>query len=198
MLDHHQFLVKEHVGLFKLTNAYDILDPQDGHKIGLAQEVTPGWVHLLGMLVNRQMLPTRVDLIANPDEHGQGTVIASIKRGFTLLRAKVQVLAGDGSQIGYFKSKILSFGGGFYLYDPRDQQIAEVKGDWKGWNFRLIGTGGVEMGTITKQWAGIGKEFFTSADTYIISINEKLAASREAKTLLLAAGIAIDTIYKEH
>ena len=54
------------------------------------------------------------------------------------------------------------------------------------------------MGTITKQWAGIGKEFFTSADTYIISINEKLAASSEAKTLLLAAGIALDTIYKEN
>ena len=48
---------------------------------------------------------------------------------------------------------------------------------------------------VTKKWAGVGKELFTSADNYIISINGE--PDESINTLLLAAGLAIDTIYKE-
>jgi uncharacterized protein YxjI len=123
--------------------------------------------------------------------------VVSIHRGVTLLRAKVTVTDASGSQLGYFKSKILSLGGGFYVYNMADQQIAEVKGDWKGWNFKFIGADGREVGTVTKKWAGIGKELFTSADNYIISFSDGIANSPEACALLLAAGIAIDTVFKE-
>ena len=37
---------------------------------------------------------------------------------------------------------------------------------------RTYDADGNEMGTITKKWAGIGKELFTSADNYIISLDE--------------------------
>ena len=197
MLSRNQFFIKEHVGLFKMVNAYDIVDPENGQKIGLAQEKVSGWVHLLGLIINRQLLPTMVEIIDGADERGNGKVVISIKRGFTLFRSKVQVFAEGGTEIGYFKSKFLSFGGGFWLYDTKDSRIAEVKGDWKGWNFKLLDVSGAELGTITKKWAGIGKEMFTSADNYMISINEKNGADKGVKALLLAAGIAIDTIYKE-
>ncbi len=45
------------------------------------------------------------------------------------------------------------------------------------------------------KWAGLGKELFTSADNYIISLNEE--HSPENAALLLAAGLAVDTVYKE-
>jgi uncharacterized protein YxjI len=198
MLTRNNFFIKEHVGLFKLSNAYDIIDPETNRKIGLAQEVVPGWVHLLGFVINRRILPTRVDIIENPDDHGHGKVVVSIKRGVTLLRSKVRVLANGDTDIGYFKSKLFAIGGGFWLFDANEQKIAEVKGDWKGWNFKLLDTTGAELGTITKKWAGIGKEMFTSADNYMIAINEQSSAKPGVKALLLAAGIAIDTIYKEN
>jgi uncharacterized protein YxjI len=73
--------------------------------------------------------------------------------------------------------------------------VAEVKGDWKGWNFKFLDTSGHELGSVTKKWAGIGKELFTSADNYMIALGE--ASQAGSAPLLLAAGIAIDVVYKE-
>lgn len=197
MLDLNQYIVKEHVGLFKLSDAYDIIDPESGKKVGIAQEKVSGWMHVLRLLINKQMLPTTVNLIADPDEKGNGKVVLAIARGFTFLRSKVRILVGGTTEIGYFKSKLFSFGGGFHIYDTQDKRIGEVKGDWKGWNFKMLDDGGKELGLVTKKWAGLGKELFTSADTYVISINKDNANAQGARSLLLAAGLAIDTVFKE-
>ena len=79
----------------------------------------------------------------------------------------------------------------------QDREIGSVKGDWKGWNFQLLGAGGEELGRVTKKWAGLGKELFTNADTYVISIAPAASGRREIAQLLLAAGLAIDTVFKE-
>ena len=44
-------------------------------------------------------------------------------------------------------------------------------------------------------WAGVGKEMFTSADNYMIALNDE--PSPAEAILLLAAGLAVDIIYKE-
>ena len=197
MLHLHQFFIKEHIGVFKLSNAYDIIDPLTGDKVGLAQEKPTGFILALRLLVDKRMLPTKVEIIENPDEHGHGKTIVTIQRGFTLLRSKVKVLLNGEKEIGYLKSKLLSLGGGFRIFDTSDHQVAEVKGDWKGWNFKLLDMSGREIGTITKKWAGLGKEMFSTADNYMIAIADSDKRNLEAKALLLAAGMAIDTIYKE-
>jgi uncharacterized protein YxjI len=143
--------------------------------------------------VNKQQLPTRVNIYEN---EGAPPVV-SIYRGFTLLRSKVRVTAGDGSSLGYFKSKFFSLGGGFNVFDNSDQQVAEVKGNWKGWDFKFLTTQGREIGQVTKKWAGFAKELFTSADNYLITIAEDAGTSQAAAALLLAAGLAIDVVYKE-
>lgn len=197
MLDLDQYIVKEHVGLFKLSDTYDIIDPATGRKVGLAQEKVPGWMHVLRLLINKQMLPTRVRFIADPDEQGNGKEVLAISRGFSLLRPKIRILANGETEIGYFKAKLFSFGGGFFIHDTQGKRIGEVKGDWKGWNFTIRDDAGKELGLITKKWAGLGKELFTSADTYVISINKDNAAGAGVRSLLLAAGLAIDTVFKE-
>jgi hypothetical protein len=109
-------------------------------------------------------------------------------------------LVGEKNQReGILRADVLheSLGGGFHVLDGMEQPVAEIKGDWKGWNFRFLTPDGVEIGTVTKKWAGIGKEFFTSADNYMISLNEDRAFRPESAPLLLAAGLAIDTVYKE-
>jgi len=50
---------------------------------------------------------------------------------------------------------------------------------------------------VTKKWAGIGKELFTTADNYVISLNETAGRNQESVAMLLAAGLAVDTVYKE-
>lgn len=50
---------------------------------------------------------------------------------------------------------------------------------------------------MAKKWAGIAKEFFTSADNYAIVLSDSTSSNPALAALLLAAGIAIDTVYKE-
>jgi hypothetical protein len=83
------------------------------------------------------------------------------------------------------------------VYDTLNNPVAEVKGDWKGWNFRFLDAGGNELGVVTKKWAGFGKELFTSADNYVISLSDHAPKERNVAALLLAAGLAIDIVYKE-
>ncbi len=192
MLSLSTLLVKEQVSFLRLSDTYDILDPATGQKVGQALETNNMLFKLLRLLVSKQLLPSS---IAINDPHG--ITLFYIKKGPQILRAKVQVLNSQGVVVGYLKSKLFSLGGGFFVYDTNDKQIAEVKGDWKGWNFKFIDALGKEIGTVTKKWAGLGKELFTSADNYMISLTG--SESNPAKTmLLLAAGLAIDLVYKEN
>lgn len=193
MLNRTTYLIKEQVAFLKLTDRYDIYAPESGQPIGFARERVGWFMHLLRLLVNKQMLPTHVDVV----EREGAPALLAIRRGFTLFRSKVHVLDRDAREIGYFKSKILSLGGGFYVFDTQDRQVAEIKGDWKGWNFKMLAADGKELGTVTKQWAGIGRELFTSADNYIIALTDGTPANPGLAALLLAAGLAIDIVFKE-
>jgi uncharacterized protein YxjI len=187
------FFVRERAAILKLVDTYDILDPATGQVIGIAKEEPPTWAKWLRLVVNKQQLPTAVNIYEREDQ----PPALSIQRGFTFFRAKIRVSAGTES-LGYLKSKVFSLGGGFNVFDNQDQQVAEVKGDWKGWNFRFLSKSGREIGTVTKKWAGLGRELFTSADNYVIAITDlNSAGSPAASALLLAAGLAIDIVLKE-
>jgi uncharacterized protein YxjI len=193
MFERKAWLVKERVGFLKLVDTYDIYDPATGAQIGVATEKVSILVHILRFLINKRMLPTSVEVRERED----GRVILGMSRGVSLLQAQVTVTNDSGRPIGRLKSKLFSIGGGFHVLDGAERPIAEIKGDWKGWNFRFLTPDGTEIGKVTKKWAGIGKELFTSADNYMISLNEGRAFRPESAPLLLAAGLAIDTVYKE-
>ena len=192
MLDRKTYVVKERPGVLKLTDTYDILDPDTGQSIGIAREEPPGIVKYLRLLGDNQFLPTVVNVYEREGE----PPFLSIRRGVALFRPKVRVTA-RGSDIGYFKAKLISIGPSFRIFDMQDNEIGTVKGDWKGWNFQLLSPTGQELGRVTKKWAGLARELFTTADTYVIAIADAAAGRREVAQLLLAAGLAIDTVFKE-
>jgi uncharacterized protein YxjI len=97
--------------------------------------------------------------------------------------------------IGTFKSRLLTLGGKFGVYDAGGNEVAMVKGNWVGWDFRFLTASGAELGVVSRKWGGVAKELFTSADSYVVAVHEPDSA---AAILLLAAGLAIDTVYKEN
>lgn len=195
MLNRKMYFIRERVGFLKLSDTYDILDPATQQQIGIAKEKPGTLVHLLRFLINKGLLPTKVFVYEGDNPNEESKLLFSIQRGFTFLRSKIIVVDKGGGVIGWFKSKLFSLGGAFFVFDTAGNEVARVKGDWKGWNFRFLDKDGNEIGTVTKKWAGIGKELFTSADNYIITLNQEPAPAQAI--LLLAAGLAVDTIYKE-
>ncbi len=193
LLDVRTFLVKEQVGMLKLTDKYDIFDAATNEPLGQAVEEPGTLATILRLFLSKKLMPTTVVV----RETGSEDAVFTIHRGVALFSTKVTVKDAHGTMLGYFKSKVFSMGGGFYLFNPENQQIGEVKGDWKGWNFKLLSSSGTELGTVAKKWAGLAKEFFTSADNYVISLADDVGENSGLATLLLAAGLAIDTVFKE-
>ena len=186
------YVIKEHVGVFKMTGTYDIFNGETGEQLAIAQE-KKGFLNILGGLIfNKRMLPTRIDVHEGQDVNGP--VAFSLTRGFSFLRPTVQIVGGNGSTIGSLKTRLLTIGGKFGVYDASGSEVAHVKWNWMSWNFKLVASNGTELGVVSRKWGGIGRELFTSADNYVVALHEP---NPGAAVLLLAAGLAVDTVYKE-
>jgi uncharacterized protein YxjI len=191
-LNRNVFLIKEHVALFKASSNYDVYDPQTGAVIMCCRE--PG----LGMITKalrftdyKRMTPFDVR-ITKPT----GELLIQVKRGFSLFLSNVRVYDGAGELLGGFKQKLFSIGGSFTVLNAAGEPVCELKGKWTGWDFRFQ-SGGLELARVTKQWNGIGKELFTSADNYVLEIDDNVPPSGSIRKLILAAVMTIDLVLKE-
>lgn len=186
------FLVKEHVGLFKAANNYDIYDPATGQLVMECREEKLGVLtKLLRFTDYKRYTPFDIE-IRTP----QGQKIVEVKRGVTFFRSRVQVVDGVGRPLGAFQQKVLSIGGSFDVLDTADRVVCTLKGKWTSWEFTFA-SDGVELAKVTKKWAGIGKELFTSADNYVLQISDQVPADSPVRLLILAAVMCIDMVLKE-
>ncbi|MEN8134384.1 MAG: phospholipid scramblase-related protein [Thermodesulfobacteriota bacterium] len=191
-LKRNVFLVKEHVGMFKAANNYDILDPQTGDIVLECREERLGIItKLLRFTDYKRMTPFDIQ-IRTPD----GKQVVRITRGISLFLSKVKVLNGHDQVIGGFKQKLFSIGGSFNILDANDNPVCLLKGKWTGWDFKFM-AGETELAHVTKKWSGIGKELFTSADNYVLEISESLPADNASRQLIIAAVMCIDMVLKE-
>ncbi len=153
IMDRSLYLIKEHARILKLVDRYDIFDPKTGEQIDIVKDEPSSFLKYLRLFMKKRSLPTTVNVYENED----AAPLFSIRKHMPIIRSKVQVIDRNGMPIGYFKSKILTIGGGFNVFDMQDNKIADIKGDWKGWNFKFLDPSGAEIGTVTKKWAGIGR-----------------------------------------
>jgi len=186
------YFVKEHVGIFKAANNYDIHDPGTGQIIMECREEHLGFfTKMLRFTDWKRMTPFDVK-IRTPD----GRQVVRVKRGVSIFLSKVEVLDANNQYIGGFKQKLFSIGGAFTVLDANEQPVCELKGKWTGWDFRFL-SGEVELAHVTKKWAGLGKELFTSADNYVLEISQSVPTDSVARQLILAAVMCIDMVLKE-
>lgn len=191
-LSRNAFIVKEHVGLFKAANNFDMYDPESGELVLECREEQLGFfTKLLRFSDYKRMTPFHIEI----REPGGKTLI-EIKRGISLILSEVVVSDGDGNVLGSFKEKLFSIGGKFDVYGSDGSVLCSLKGKWTGWDFSF-GSDGVEFGHVSKQWSGLGKEFFTSADNYMLTIDPSLDGDHPLRKLIVAAVMCIDMVLKE-
>jgi uncharacterized protein YxjI len=191
-LSSNQFFVKEHTGIFKASNNYDIFDPATNQKTLECREPNLGIITKLFRFTDyKRMTPFHVE-IRTPE----GTKVLSVKRGFSLLLSKVEVLDENDKVVGYFKQKFFSIGGKFDVLNASESIVCTLKGKWTSWDFRFV-QGNTELASVSKKWAGLGKELFTTADNYMLSINNQATVENNTRILIVAAVMCIDMVLKE-
>ncbi len=192
ILSRNLYLVKEHVGFFKAANNYDVLDPETNQIILNCREERLGIItKLLRFSDYKRLTPFEV-IIRTPD----GNPVVCVKRGVALFLSKVDVLDEAGQRIGGFRQKFFSLFEKFTVLGANDQPVCVLKGNWSSWDFRFM-AGEQELAKVSKKWAGLGKELFTSADNYILSISPSVPPDNPIRGLILGAVMCIDLVLKE-
>ena len=192
ILEKNLYLFKEHVGFLKAHNNYDIYDPESKEMILHCREKNLNAFYKIVRLFRnyKRMTPFEIEIKELEDKK-----ILKVKKGFSFFLSKIQVFDENDNLVGIFKQR-LSFNTNFDMLDKREKLVCNLKGNFIGWNFKFL-RGDTEVGLVTKKWAGIGKEMFTSADNYILEIKNKVEKDSPLRLLILAAVICIDMVIKE-
>jgi uncharacterized protein YxjI len=192
VLNRNLFFVKEHIGMFKAANNYDILDPETQEIIMLCREENLGFfTKMLRFTDYKRMTPFNIE-ISTPN----GELLLMVKRGVSLFRSMVEVLDSNGIVIGTFRQRMLSLGGKFDLLDLNGNVLCTLRGDWKGWEFTFV-KDEIELASVSKKWAGLGKELFTTADNYMLKIESFVKPNDPMRMSIVAMVMCIDMVLKE-
>ncbi len=192
VLSKNLFLVKEHVGMFKAASNFDIYDPETNQVIMHCREDNLGFFTKMFRFTDyKRMTPFNIVI-----RDMSGKQVVRVSRGFSLFLSKVSVFDETDQYIGGFQQKFFSIGGKFDVCGPSGNALCTLKGKWTGWDFRFLHEN-EELAHVTKKWAGLGKELFTSADNYVLSVAEEIPADNDLRKLILAAVMCIDLVLKE-
>ena len=192
LLNQNLFLVKEHVGMFKAANNFDIYDPNMGDVVmECREEGLNFFTKMFRFSDYKRMTPFNIEI-----KNKLGEKIITVKRGISIFISTVEVLDEHDNLVGTFDQKFFSIGGKFDVKDATGNVLCKLKGKWTSWDFKFI-KDHEELAHVSKKWAGLGKELFTTADNYMLSINHNVKKDDPIRILILAAVMCIDMVLKE-
>ncbi len=192
LLNKNFYFVKEHIGMFKAANNYDIFDPNNQQMIMTCREENLGFFTKLFRFTGyKRMTPFNIVIKTTTGEK-----VLTVKRGTAFWASTVEVFDENDKLAGTFKQKLLSIGGRFNLISAGGEELCTLKGKWTSWDFRFI-KDDIEFASVSKKWSGIGKELFTTADNYMLTIDKTVPENNPIRILILAAVMCIDMVLKE-
>lgn len=192
VLNQNLFFVKEHVGIFKAANNYDILNPESQEIVMTCREEKLGFfTKLLRFSDYKRMTPFNVEI-----KTASGEKVLTVRRGVSIILSTVEVIDENDKVVGKFKQKFFSVGGKFNVLDSKENILCKLKGKWTSWDFKFADDT-TEYGHVSKKWAGLGKEMFTSTDNYMLEIKDTVPKDDPLRILILAAVVCIDMVLKE-
>lgn len=187
----NEYFIDEKVNFLKFHNEYKVYD-NTATQVGSIVQRVSGWHKFLRLFLNKALFPFTLEIIDNNNK-----VLVTIRRGWTLWMSKITIEDGEGNLTGSIKQKFRILKPRFQIFDNVGNPIAEINGDWKAWNFGITDAQGNSIGAISKKWAGVAKEFFTTADKYCVTIAPEYAEDRN-KMAIVATAITIDMVLKEN
>jgi len=194
LLNNNLFLIKEHVGFLKAANNFDVYNPETSEIIMNCREEKLGFfTKIFRFTKYKMMTPFHVEITTD-----KGESILSIKRSASFFGFKpVIVYDENGNELGKLNRKFRLGGAKLEITDTSNNNLCTLKGNLLGWDFK-ISKDNIELSSIGKKWAGIGKELFTSADNYVLSINDNVDKDSNLRPLIVSAVLCIDFLLKEN
>ena len=171
---------------FETQNRYSVRTPT-GEQLLYAFEESG----LLGRNVLSSHRPLTIHVI---DRNNTNVLTAS--RSFFWFLSHLHVSDGTGQRIGSMQRRFSFLTRKFDLVDATGSVVAEMRGPiFRPFTF-MVYQQGQEIGRVTKQWSGIGREAFTDADTFKVEVDTS-RADQDFSLLMLASAISLDLDFFE-
>tara|TARA_B100000795_G_C22638448_1_gene375469 strand:+ start:155 stop:541 length:387 start_codon:yes stop_codon:yes gene_type:complete len=117
------FFVKEHVGIFKAANNFDILGPENQEIIMHCREEKLGFFTKMLLFTDfKRMTPFNVE-IKTPS----GSKVLTVKQCISIILSSVEVFDDNDILVGTFKQKLFSIGSKFNLLDPNENLLCKLQ-----------------------------------------------------------------------
>ena len=192
LLSHDRLVFNQKAKLVELTNEYAVRD-EAGNQVGVVrQEGQSKMKKALRLVSNLDQFMTQQ--LAVYDAAGQR--VATLTRPRKVFKSTVEVTDGTGAAVGRIAQENVIGKIRFGLQDAAGGPLGQIRAEnWRAWDFAVVDQTGREVARITKKWAGLGKEMFTTADNYALEVASDVRGP--LRVLVLAAAAGIDTALKQ-
>jgi len=185
-------VVQQKAKIIELQNEYKIFDAE-GSQIGAVRQVGQSGLKKALRFVSSvdQFFTHNLEVI-----DATGAVVLQLTRPAKFLKSKVEVRDGAGTTIGRVVQLNAIGKIRFGLEGPVGEELGTLNGEnWRAWNFNIQDSAGTEVARVTKKWEGLAKNLFTTADNYVVNVQEE--AQGPLRILAYASALAIDTALKQ-
>jgi len=192
LLSHDVLVISQKAKVIEMTNEYRIFDDA-GTEIGTIREVEQSTTKKAVRLFSGvdQFLTHKLGIF-----DGDGRQVLLLERPSKLLKSKIKVSDAQGTERGAILQDNVVGPKHFALVDSRGVRIGSIDGEnWMSWDFAIHDSTGTEVGRITKTWAGLLKEGYTTADTYILQVEPEV--SSDLRLLMFASAAGLDVALKQ-
>ena len=125
----------------------------------------------------------------------QGRVLLALTRPAKLVKSKIVVQDGQGTEIGQVVQDNV-FGKIHFSLLSGGHSYGSINAEnWRAWNFSIRDHEDTEVARITKTFSGMVRATFTNADNYIVQFHRPL--EDPLRSLVVASAVSVDTAFKQ-
>ena len=188
LLTRNVLVISQKPKFVEMTNEYQITDENGGELGVVRQEGQSKARKLLRLVTSVDQFLTHKLAVYDAD----GQKVLELVRPAKVFKSTVEVVDGQGTRVGKIVQENIVGKKRFRLEGPAEELLGSIDAEnWRSWDFAI----GNEIGRITKKWAGILREGFTTADRYLLNITGSVAG--DLRKLMVASAAGIDTALKQ-
>jgi uncharacterized protein YxjI len=192
LLTRNVLVINQKAKLIELTDEYRVRD-EEGNDIGYIREEGQSTIKKAVRLVSNvdQFLTHRLSMYDR-----DGTKVVELVRPRKIMKSRVEISDGSGRPVGTIVQKNVFGKKRFALEGAGGDSLGAINAEnWRSWDFAIEDATGAEVGRITKKWAGLLKEGFTTADNYVLEISGQV--SPELRLMMLGSAAGVDLALKQ-
>ena len=192
LLERDKLVFRQKGKIIELSNEFHIKD-EEGTDVGLIRQEGQSKLKKAARLLGQfdQFMTHTLAVFEN-----DGTRVVELTRPRKFVKSKLVLKDGTGRDLGEIVQKNVFGKIRFDFVGPGGENLGQIRAEnWRAWNFSIVDHTEKEVARITKKWAGLLRATFTTADNYLLEIDDSVKG--DMRLFVLASAAGVDTALKQ-